>query len=197
VQYDPYSRFFEASERRLLFSGDGGVPLVRYAILDEGGVIAHDVLLGRLRTEGLDPCAELGDRGARRLPFVYVFGRSDFTVSFYGANVYPENVSVGLEAPDVEGFVSGKFVMEVVEGGDGPPFLSIAVELAPGESATEERAVLVSESILRELCRVNSEFANYVPAERRLPRVRLLPTGDPGYFPVGVKHRYTRRPAKT
>jgi phenylacetate-CoA ligase len=197
VQYDPYSRFFEASERRLLFSGDGGVPLVRYAILDEGGVIAHDVLLGRLRTEGLDPCAELGDRGARRLPFVYVFGRSDFTVSFYGANVYPENVSVGLEAPDVEGFVSGKFVMEVVEGGDGPPCLSVAVELAPGESATEERAVLVAESILRELCRVNSEFANYVPAERRFPRVRLLPTGDPGYFPVGVKHRYTRRPAKT
>jgi phenylacetate-CoA ligase len=196
VQYDPHSRFFEASERRLLFSGDGGVPLVRYAILDEGGVIPHDTLMKRLGAEGLDPYAALDGRGARPLPFVYVFGRSDFTVSFYGANVYPENVSVGLETPDVHGFVSGKFVMEVVEGGEGPPVLSIAVELAPGEQATEERLALVTESVLRELVRLNSEFANYVPAEQRTPRVRLLPSGDPGYFPVGVKHRYTRRPAK-
>jgi phenylacetate-CoA ligase len=197
VQYDPCSRYFEAHERRILFTGDGGVPLVRYAILDEGGVIPHDGLLRRLRAEGLEPYASLDQgRGARPLPFVYVFGRADFTVSFYGANVYPENVSVGLEAPDVHGFVSGKFVMEVREGGDGPPLLSIAVELAPGESATEERTALVATSVLRELLRLNSEFANYVPVERRLPEVRLLASGDPGYFPVGVKHRYTRRPAK-
>jgi phenylacetate-CoA ligase len=47
-------------------------------------------------------------------------------------------------------------------------------------------------SIQRELERLNSEFKNYAPAERRTPRVRLLPHADPSYFPVGVKHRYTR-----
>ena len=31
------------------------------------------------------------------LPFAFVFGRANFTVSFFGANVYPENISVGLE----------------------------------------------------------------------------------------------------
>jgi phenylacetate-CoA ligase len=30
------------------------------------------------------------------------------------------------------------------------------------------------------------------PVARQLPDVVLLPTGDPGYFPVGVKHRYGR-----
>lgn len=38
-------------------------------------------------------------RGVTQLPFVFVFGRSNFTVSFFGANIYPENVTVGLEQP--------------------------------------------------------------------------------------------------
>jgi phenylacetate-CoA ligase len=40
--------------------------------------------------------------------------------------------------------------------------------------------------------RLNSEFFNYAPAERRTPRITLLPLGDPEYFPANVKHRYTR-----
>ena len=54
---------------------------------------------------------------------------------------------------------------------------------------------LIAESILAQLRRLNSEFANYVPAEYQLPRVRLAALGDPEYFPLGVKHRYTRKPA--
>jgi phenylacetate-CoA ligase len=41
--------------------------------------------------------------------------------------------------------------------------------------------------------RLNSEFAHYVPAERRRPRVTLWPAGHAEYFPVGVKHRYSRK----
>jgi phenylacetate-CoA ligase len=193
VQYDPRARFFEAEGARLLFSADGGVPLVRYAILDEGGVIPHAALMAGLSERGLSPLSALEDgRGARSLPFAYVFGRSDFTISFYGANVYPENVSVGLEAPEVHDFVSGKFVMEVLEGGDEAAALAITVELAPGETATAGRVACVQGSVLRELCRINSEFLNYVPDDRKAPRIRLLPCGDPEYFPPGVKHRYTR-----
>ena len=194
-QYDPHARFFEADGKSLLFSSDGGVPLVRYAILDHGGIIPYDALMQRLHEARLEPMAELdGARGVRPLPFVFVFGRSDFTVSFYGANVFPENVSVGLEAADVNEFLSGKFVMEVVEGTDAPPRLSLSVELAPGETASEERTERVAASVVAALMRLNSEFSSYVPAERRTPHVTLLPSGDPTYFPVGVKHRYTRRP---
>jgi len=47
-------------------------------------------------------------------------------------------------------------------------------------------------SIRRELCRLNSEFAHYVPADRQSPDVELRPADDPEFFPAGVKHRYTR-----
>ena len=88
--------------------------MVRYNISDNGGIITYDAMLEFLAGYGFNPIAELQseDRGARPLPFVYVFGRSNFTVSYFGANIYPENVSVGLEQPEIRDWVTGKFVME-------------------------------------------------------------------------------------
>ena len=127
------------------------------------------------------------------LPFVYVFGRTLFAVSYFGANVYPENVTVGLERPDIAAWVTGKFVLWTEEDADRDARLRIAVELAPGESASSERADAIAESVTTALRRLNSEFANYVPADRQTPRVDLRPAGDPELFPPGVKHRYTRQ----
>jgi phenylacetate-CoA ligase len=145
---------------------------------------------------GFDPVAELGpragSRGVRPLPFVYVFGRSHFTVSYFGANVYPENVTVGLEQPAVSGWVTGKFVLEVAGDADANPRLHVTVELAPGERPDAARERLLAESIRAQLHRLNSEFAHYVPAASQLPAVTLRSAGDPDYFPPCVKHRYTR-----
>lgn len=110
-------------------------------------------------------------------------------MSFFGANVYPENVTVGLEQPAVSDWVTGKFVLETYEDADRDRRLRITVELGPGRDGD---AGLVAESIRDQLVRLNSEFAHYVPTERQLPEVVLRPAGDPEYFPVGVKHRYTR-----
>ena len=194
VQYDPGSRFFETHHGTLLFSGDNGVPLIRYHIADEGGLVGYDEMLAFCARRGFDPVAELGAdaRGIHPLPFVYVFGRSLFTVSYFGANVYPENVTVGLERPEVSGWVTGKFVLEVVDDPDGNRRLQVTVELAPGEVNEPGHERAVAESIRDELLRLNSEFAHYVPTEYQLPRVVLLPAGDPENFPLGVKHRYTR-----
>jgi phenylacetate-CoA ligase len=195
VQYDPGSRFFETRDGTLLFSADNGIPLLRYHIADEGGLIGYQDMLAFCGRHGFDPIAELGGpgaRGVRPLPFAYVFGRSYFTVSYFGANVYPENVTVGLEQPAVSGWVTGKFVLEVADDADGNPHLTVAVELAPGESADATRERVLAESIRAQLQRLNSEFAHYVPASYQLPDVTLRPAGDPEYFPAGVKHRYTR-----
>jgi len=195
VQYDPYSRFFEAQDGGLLFTGNNGIPLIRYNILDTGGLIPYAQMLEFLRDWGFDPLREfaVGARGVRPLPFVYVFGRSDFTISYFGANIYPENVTVGLEQPGIKEWVTGKFVLQAKEDADRNPHLSVVVELAPDVEDSAERRQAVAESILTHLLRLNSEFAHYVPPEYRLPQVSLAPMGDPEYFPVGVKHRYTRK----
>jgi phenylacetate-CoA ligase len=195
AQYDPRSRLFETHGSTLLFSGDNGIPLIRYHIADTGGLTPFDGMLAFLAGHGFDPIAELPSRartGIRELPFVHVFGRSQFAVSYYGANIYPENVMVGLEQPPVAAWVTGKFVMESREDADRDRYLAIAVELAPGVAGSDQIRDAVAQSIAAHLCRLNSEFAHYTPPQRQLPRVTLYHNRDPEYFPPGVKHRYTR-----
>jgi phenylacetate-CoA ligase len=183
VQYDPASRFFEEQDGTLLFSGDSGAPLIRYHIADEGGLVSAAEMRAFCARHGFAPDFD------NDLPFVFVFGRSLFTVSFFGANVYPENVAIGLEQPAVSEWVTGKFVLQTVADDDENPALRVTVELAPGRTGDPG---VVAESIRAQLRRLNSEFAHYVPHDRQLPQVVLRPAGDPEYFPVGVKHRYTR-----
>jgi phenylacetate-CoA ligase len=195
IQYDPLTRYFEVEAGTLLFSGDNGVPLIRYHIADTGGIIGYDQMLAFLARKGFDPRSqpELKDgSGIRALPFVYVFGRSQFAISYFGANIYPENVTVGLEQSPICEWVTGKFVMQIREALDRNVELSIVVELAPGEMKSEERVRSIASSIRYHLRRLNSEFANYVPELNQTPQIELRLAGDAEYFPVGVKHRYTR-----
>jgi phenylacetate-CoA ligase len=196
AQYDPRSRLFETHDGTLLFTGDNGIPLIRYHIADTGGLTSFDTMLTFLADHGFDPAAQLGHsngaRGVRELPFVHVFGRFQFTVSYFGANIYPENIAVGLEQPLVAAWVTGKFVMESREDTDRDRHLAIAVELAPGVTGTETMRQEIAKSIAGQLRRLNSEFTYYTPPERQFPQVSLHPTGDPAYFLPGVKHRYSR-----
>lgn len=196
VQYDPCSRFFEVDDDTLVISSENSVPLMRYHIADKGGLLSHDEMWQFLNDHGITSLTDLGlpvEFQARQLPFVFVFGRANFTVSYYGANIYPENVTVGLEQPEIMNWVSGKFVLETQEDAEGNKTLHIAVELLPDIAPIDELAPTIAESIKTQLLRLNSEFANYTPPERQLPRVTLHVFGDPENFPVGVKHRYTRR----
>jgi phenylacetate-CoA ligase len=188
VQYDPNERHFEVHESTLVVSADGGAPLVRYHIADDGGLLPYHDMLSRVRALGFEPHMD----EAEELPFVWVYGRSHFAISFYGANVFPEMISIGLEQPEVHAWVTGKFVMEARETSDKNRRLAIAVELAPGVAETGAMHEAIANAIVVHLRRVSSEFSHYVPADAQRPDVSLFPSGDPTWFPVGVKHRYVR-----
>jgi phenylacetate-CoA ligase len=177
VQYDPCSRYFETHQDTLVVSADSGVPLVRYHIADKGGIFGYDELLQRVRDLGADPLTGLDEDGVVPLPFVYLFGRADFTVSYFGANVYPENISVGLEQPDIRNWVSGKFVLHVAETAQRDKELHVIVETSPGIEPTAHLAEVIGASIRSQLLRLNSEFANYVPAAYQAPRAVWAGTG--------------------
>ncbi|WP_239649823.1 hypothetical protein [Methylocucumis oryzae] len=63
----------------------------------------------------------------------------------------------------------------------------------PGITGDNTMNQRIAESIRTQLLRLNSEFAHYIPSERQLPVISLHTFADPEYFPVGVKHRYTRK----
>ena len=195
VQYDPLQRYIEVQENSLIVSGDNGIPLIRYHIADKGGIVSFQEMLAFLKRHHFDPLEFFsnGTPGVRELPFVYVFGRMDFTVSYFGANIFPENIAVALTPAEINPSVSGKFVLQVKDNPTGIPFLSIAVELRPDIPASNDLNSRITLEIKQQLLRLNSEFAHYTPAEYQTPLLTLHPHGDPEYFPVGIKHRYTRR----
>ncbi len=194
-QYDPYHRFFECIEGELVFTGNNGVPLIRYNIHDSGGCIEFGEMESYLKGQGFDlvRCAKDAEITCRELPFVWVFGRSNFTISFYGANIYPENVTVALELTPICQWVTGKFVLHVDHTEDGNISWVVEVELASGANPPSYLAELAAQTIQAQLTRLNSEFAHYVPVNAQLPVVNLRQFRDTEWFPTGVKHRYTRR----
>src|SRR6202012_2919843 len=135
---------------------------------------------------GVDPFAELGrdDPTLTRLPFAYVFGRSHNAVSFYGANVFPEMVTVGLDQPGIADRVTGKFVMTVQEDANRDARFTVVVELAAGATASSAFEAAVAESVGTHVARLSSEYGNYVPADRSAPRGHVCAPGGAGGLPA-------------
>lgn len=149
--------------------------------------MSYQQMLTTLESKGLD----IPEDTIRRVqPFVWVFGRSFWVVSIYGANVYVENIMVGLEQPEMGSITTGKFVLFVEEDMDLNPRIGLHVELVPGKESSIVLCDQVAVSVTQQLLRLNSEYANYVPADFQTPKVYLHAFGTPEYFPIGVKHSY-------
>ena len=65
-------------------------PKIRYNLKDFGGVLSHRELATRLRDQSLKIEELPGPQS--HFPILYVFGRADLTVPFYGAKVYPTDI---------------------------------------------------------------------------------------------------------
>ena len=187
MQYDPNVRYMEIdkNEGTLAFttipctfasqckmSDTITAPLIRYSIGDAGGLLSFENMMQFIKTKSsalsisFDPIAETlnttHDRGCRPSPFVFVFGRAFWSVSLYGANVWVDQVMVGLERPHINQQVTGKFVLATTNDDLGDTRLHVIVELAPNVTRNDNLILSISESIMEELKRVNSEFCNYV-----------------------------------
>ncbi|OGH73839.1 MAG: hypothetical protein A3C90_00805 [Candidatus Magasanikbacteria bacterium RIFCSPHIGHO2_02_FULL_51_14] len=147
-QYIPEMKYFESADNELIVTADNGIPLIRYNIHDLGGVARH----GELAGYGREPS------GSFKLPFVFVYGRSNYSVVFYGANVYPEHLLAAIEHDLLADRVSGRFFMEIGEGEDGKQKFHMHIELKKGHSITGELESEIARAVTDVLCKVNREF---------------------------------------
>lgn len=195
-QFDPGAAFVEQIDERLVVTVSGAVPLVRYDILDAGGTIPFDAVIGALHDHDLDPVGLMEIRGFSAadifpMPFVYVHGRVDGTVTVGGANVYAQDITGVLAAAgdvDILGHKLGmrdeRFVI-LLEHRDP--------QLKKSEAATLAKKYhrLMVEGLLR----VNSEYRDQYNGNRRVadPLVEVYPAGGgPFGDDVGrLKRRYT------
>ncbi len=178
-QYDPCDYFVEtvaapsgANELVVTVTRPMLSPRIRYNVGDEGGTIAFAAAMAVCRRLGLVPPS--GGRPLR-LPFLFVHGRSDQTLSYMGANLYPEDVATGIgDHPRAD--VLGAFCMELAELDDDQARPVVHVE-APDHAGIDPGEVAAA--IVRRLTLASGDYRAALaesPAAGDL-RVRLWPPG--------------------
>ena len=105
-------------------------PRIRYNVHDEGGLATWRQMRATLAGFGV----ELDLLGAEPLPlpFLWIFGRRDSTISIMGANVYPEDVEASLYADHDSAAGIRSFQLAVVHDESGTPRPGICLELDEG-----------------------------------------------------------------
>ena len=196
AQYNPEMFFFESVNNNLLCTAYSGIPLVRYDLKDYGGTLSRTHVHQALAAHGIDVTARAEKAGIAdtllNLPFVYVYERNDFSVSYYAFLLYPDTVRRALQHDDYAAKITGKFAMQVDYNKEGRQQLHIRVELKYGITATKDFA----DELLRHLhnCLLN-ESSEYQETYKMVgpvvkPLIELLAYEDASYFMPGTKQRW-------
>jgi phenylacetate-CoA ligase len=198
-QYNPMLHHVETNARgELLFTvcRSGTLsPKVRYNVHDEGGVLRDDELRRRLAAIGITPesLAPAGFGRLVRMPYLFVFGRADSTVSVMGANIYPVDVEGGIYAdPSLAAHVRS-FRLSLLEERPGETRPLVSIELERG-APTEELTAGLASTIEEHLLATNTDYREAVGEypEMMVPVVRVFATGTGPFEGSGerIKHRY-------
>lgn len=198
VQYLPTQKYFESINNELHFTATSGIPLIRYNIHDDGGLISYQKAASMCKERKHDVLGDLNKKAkgspSWKLPYVYLYGRSDFTVVIYGANVYPENIKAALETKNIINKTTGRFIMSVEYNQRQDPHLHIHVEISDQEQNTKALEEKIQTVITKTLLRINYEYRSSYQAKGDMlrPVVQLHEKGDDKIFPrTSIKQRWT------
>lgn len=204
-QYNPLNYYIETNEENELIITINRMsvlsPRIRYNVHDAGGILPFDTMMEKLSQFGLDPIAagELGENPVFHLPFMYLFGRSDSTLSYMGANIYPEDVEQALFNCKEDSRRLGAFSMELVELDSRELRPCIHVEVLEGNVEDADLELRLREGIVRFLLANNRDFQAAASEDRSVTEltVRLHGTGQ-GPFVLNktkIKRRYIMKSA--
>ena len=164
MQYNREQVYFEECSGELLFSKIGTMPLVRYNIGDQGGVYSpaelstrlHDILSPDMTSSYDDLITSVRQS---QYSFVYLFGRSDSTVSFL-VQTYLPNMSVALSTIPCDRAPHRPVYLETLEGPTGEKQLQVVVEIRGGTMVNDGEVEALRRHIEETLRTVNSEYKN-------------------------------------
>ena len=199
TQYVPEMFYFEEDEGKVICTSQSGIPLVRYDLKDNGGIITLKELYKIYDKRGKNLDIELRKANIEgtkwNLPMVYLYERSDFSVTLVGGNIYPEEVRTALITSMVSDEITGKFTMEVQATRKMNSTLVVNVELRRGVDASKDTKKIIQKAIITHLLKENSEYkSNIATYGRKLwPKIVLWPYEDPKYFAGKGKQQWVKK----
>src|SRR5262249_47896408 len=129
-----------------------------------------------------------------KLPFLYLFGRSDSTISYMGANIYPEDIEQALFSDPADARRLGAFCLELVDVSEAEQRPCVHVAVLDG--LAEDRAVAdrLRRRVVERLLAANLDFRASVGEDPAAAEIQLRlhrPGGGPFAANQGrIKRRY-------
>jgi phenylacetate-CoA ligase len=203
-QYSPVENYIEVNDdNELVCTVNSSAvlsPKVRYNVGDEGKILSFKEVTAILK-ERPDWWAEASESMKTefmKLSVLILYGRKDSTISYMGANLYPQDIEYGLyEGNDFAERIS-RFCMTLVELDNLEMRPVINVELRAGHGMTdaekETMRKVCAEGIVRHLETVSRDFAESVKEDASARDIRVvLHEYDTGPFQgrdAAIKNKY-------
>ncbi|MDO5738997.1 MAG: phenylacetate--CoA ligase family protein [Ornithinimicrobium sp.] len=212
-QYNPLETYLETTpEGELLCtltSTSVLSPKLRYNIGDEARLMDWHDLAAVLRAnpEWQLPAREAFHKQGMKLPLLLLFGRADSTISFMGANIYPQDVENGLYTDERRAAQIASFTL-TLEDRDGDATSqtpTIHVELRPevalADAERDQLAADVRTGVVAYLARTSRDFAQSLEESDRSDdidvRVHAEGTGPFAGQPDKLKRVYLSRDGRS
>jgi phenylacetate-CoA ligase len=194
-QYNPLIHFMEVNARREVICTvsrlDQLAPRIRYNVHDAGGIVDFARVRRVLDGHGYDLTAlgaapEVhGPRGPLpwanpvRLPFLWIHGRADATVSVMGSNIYPEDVESVVYGDPLLAPRLHSFQLSVVDDAGGTPRPAVALELTDLEDVDDAWRDALAGRLRDGLAALNLDYRTSVREfpGAMLPIVSTYPAG--------------------
>jgi phenylacetate-CoA ligase len=199
AQYIPWFINFEAENNSLYCTGDNALPLVRYEIGDNGGVFSYDEMVAMCARAGVDLAKEVSRAAiadtVAQLPFVYVYERSDFSASFYGALIYPEYIKKALADSALYVSITGKFAMYTKNDAKENQYLEINIEMKPDQKISPSLRAYIKKRIHATLVDQSAEYRKISESLDSPTYLKLMfwPYGHETHFFSGAKQKWVKK----
>lgn len=199
TQYIPEHFYFEEVKGGLVCTARSGLPLIRYDLKDNGGVHNFNNVIKICEKCGINLLSEAKKVGILntvwKIPFVYLYERSDMSVSFYGANIYPETIRKVLENSDFNKIFTGKCTLEIKYTKKQNQMLIIHVELKNNTSVNKKIENNLKNTIVKTLIKENSEYRNNYELLGKLaiPKILSWKHSHEHYFKSEGKQKWVKK----
>ena len=173
-QYNPLIHFMEVNDLGEVICTVSRLdllsPRIRYNVHDSGGIVGYAEVREVLKRFGFDletlgSAREVaGPRGplpwARPipLPFLWIHGRRDATISVMGSNIYPEDIEAILYRDAEVGPRMHSFMLSVIDDETGTPRPSVAIELSNLTGVDDAWRLAAAERLRNSLEALNIDY---------------------------------------
>ena len=209
-QYNPLIHFLEVNELGEIICTVSRLdllsPRIRYNVHDEGGLLGFATARERLAAFGFD-IERLGERdetaGPRGplpwsrpipLPFLWVNGRRDATISVMGANIYPEDIETVVYRDPTLVPRLHSFLLSTVDDERGVPRPMVALELADMAGVDDRWRAAMADQLRDGLTGLNIDYRSSIAEfpDAMQPIVATYGLGE-GPFAADAKRIKQRR----